>query len=274
MSIYSILRSSAGRAFFKGRVRRPPTVPVLKACFEPMSDHPQRIGTAFDYALRAGLVARGFAPDLGVTVAEAALSRRTEVLDEAGMLADGERIVTNALAALASLKPGPLPDAAAQACWDLAGLDVVFRVRRTDQVGTPAGPDDLADLQALYFFVPWEQFRPARALALNPTFGRGSWLVQGADADVYVDGCIIDIKTTAKPAVELEHIRQVVCYAALGNRFGVGEGRGKVDRLGLYFSRAGSLVRFSPADVLVGTSLDDVTDFLLSASDDEEEPDW
>ncbi len=51
MSVSSILDSAAGRAFFKGRVKVPPT-PTLSAQFEPISEHPQRMGTAFDYALR------------------------------------------------------------------------------------------------------------------------------------------------------------------------------------------------------------------------------
>jgi hypothetical protein len=267
MSVSSILDSAAGRAFFKGRVQRPTSsAPALTARFEPISDHPQRIGTAFDYALRVGLAARGWAR-MGETIAQTALRRRRTELEGAGALTQATALVTESIQVLRGLGAGPLTDGAARACWDLAGIDPVYRRGRTEEIGVPASTDDLVELQALYDLVRWDEFQPAHELVLNPRFQEGSHLVGGADADLYLDGCIIDIKTTARPRLDLDYIRQLLCYAALASVHGIsGIDKAPVSELGVYFSRAGVQVRFRPEEVLVNLSLLEVAQFLVKAA--------
>ncbi|MGH2480861.1 MAG: hypothetical protein ACRDHW_14505, partial [Ktedonobacteraceae bacterium] len=57
----------------------------------------------------------------------------------------------------------------------------------------------LDDLGALFnLFYSRHQYLLIRPRVLNPTFA-GSGDVGGADADMVVDGCLIDIKTSISP---------------------------------------------------------------------------
>jgi hypothetical protein len=53
-----------------------------------------------------------------------------------------------------------------------------------------------------------------REFVLNPTFD-GSGDIGGADADLIVDGCLIDIKATIKPRVDSEWLYQLLGYTLL-----------------------------------------------------------
>jgi hypothetical protein len=79
---------------------------------------------------------------------------------------------------------------------------------------------------------------------LNPTFGYGSDLVGGADADLIVDGCLIDIKTTKKWSLSTDYIYQLIGYYILHrlNEGGINErDTCQIKRVGIYFSRHGEM---------------------------------
>ena len=80
---------------------------------------------------------------------------------------------------------------------------------------------------------------------LNPTFD-GSALIGGADADLIVDGCLLEIKTTVRP----ETLPRDVLYQLLGyvlldfsNAYGIGS-------VGVYMSRQGEIVSWPLAELL------------------------
>ena len=82
---------------------------------------------------------------------------------------------------------------------------------------------------------------------LNPTF-EGSPDVGGADADLILDGCLIDIKTTINPTDLREWTRslyQLIGYALLDyeDQFGISEA-------GVYFARQGALLRWTLGDLM------------------------
>lgn len=54
----------------------------------------------------------------------------------------------------------------------------------------------------------------SRPAVLNPTFA-GSRDVGGADADLIVDGCLIDIKASVQPKIDPEWLRQLAGYVLL-----------------------------------------------------------
>lgn len=240
LSISSILRTKHARAFFKGRVARPKSRKAPQVLVPPIASSRSRVGMAFDYALRAGLTARGWAQPHHLTVAELALFIPTLARNRRLLSIARERCQA-AKRSLDDLGPAPtLSKDAAAACCDLAGIELVYRTGRVDEVERDASPDEVADLQALYEVVPWGDFEPRQALVLNPDFGEGSLLVGGADGDLYLDGCIIDIKTTQRPDLKIRYLRQLVCYAVLANEFGIsGLDEGRVDQVAVYHSRAG-----------------------------------
>ncbi len=78
----------------------------------------------------------------------------------------------------------------------LAQADLVYRCGQFDPEFQP-GPE-VADelLRLLELFDPMQLFSPKRICLLNPSFANSS-KVGGADADLFIDNLLIEIKTTA-----------------------------------------------------------------------------
>jgi hypothetical protein len=257
VSLTSRLRDNpAVKELFRQRVRSPGPLyqPPLRVA--PSSGSPQVVGTAFDYALRAGLSARRWGRWGSAVAARGVhLAERHPLLSGLAMLAREQ--LEEALTLLRSLDDGEqLPAEGARACLLLAGLDVLWRSPRHAEpaLRRVIELEEIDELQRLYRIVPWEELRPARALWLNPEFGEGSRRIGGADADLIVDGLLIDIKTVRSTRITPAYVRQLVGYALLANRFGVTSGARaaqepiNIARAGVYFSRAGRLITFNLRD--------------------------
>jgi hypothetical protein len=76
-------------------------------------------------------------------------------------------------------------------------------------------------------------------VALNPTFS-GSGEMGGADADLVVDGCLIDIKTTVDPKFS----KRRLLYQLLGYTLLDYENEYDISAVAIYLSRQALLVRF------------------------------
>ena len=83
-----------------------------------------------------------------------------------------------------------------------------------------------------------------RPHALNPTFS-GSNDVGGADADLILDGCLIDFKSTINPKITSTWLYQLLGYALLDYR-----DEHQITRVGIYFSRQGVLLQWDLADLI------------------------
>lgn len=70
---------------------------------------------------------------------------------------------------------------------------------------------DVANLSALFREQHAQLLRNFRKATIGGTLS-GSEDVGGADFDLLVDGCLIDIKTTLTPQIKTEHLRQLVGY--------------------------------------------------------------
>ena len=93
----------------------------------------------------------------------------------------------------------------------------------------------------------FEGLAKKRGIYLNPTF-EGSWAVGGADADLIVDGCLIDIKSRSKPDLPQNDLFQLLAYTLLdfSDEFGI-------DSVGIYMARQGCLVQWHLHDVEAAT---------------------
>ena len=82
-------------------------------------------------------------------------------------------------------------------------------------------------------------FKSSNICLLNPSFGEGSKLVGGADADFIINDMIVDIKTTMKLQQKRDHINQLLGYYILHEISGAGEytPKLKITKIGVYFSR-------------------------------------
>jgi hypothetical protein len=75
-------------------------------------------------------------------------------------------------------------------------------------------------------------------VVLNPTFA-GSRDIGGADADLIVDNCLIDIKATINPKLDVKWLYQVLGYVLLDY-----EDEYHIQSIGLYLARQGELIQW------------------------------
>lgn len=91
--------------------------------------------------------------------------------------------------------------------------------------------------------------KPDSVVFFNPSFGAGSTLVNGADADLIIDGMLVDFKTTQFTAASTADILQIVGYAALNHIYEEGDIVAKekpqydLSSIALYKARFGVLER-------------------------------
>ena len=112
--------------------------------------------------------------------------------------------------------------------------------------------DDIADLKSLFTVVNPEFFELNKTCILNPTFGEGSILVRGADADLVIGDALIEIKTTKHLQFTQKHFNQLIGYYILSKIGGIDKMRegNEIKRLGIYFSRHAYLHLLNVKDVI------------------------
>lgn len=95
-------------------------------------------------------------------------------------------------------KTGIRPDMSLEEMMAAQRADLVDDIRRIITAGR-------TNLHPLLVSVP---------IILNPVFSQ-SLLVGGADADFVAGGCLVELKTTARPSMAANELRQLVTYALL-----------------------------------------------------------
>lgn len=269
MSLTSIINTSAARKYLKDKIHNPGIDPEPDTVVTPEAESPHRVGMAFDYALRAGLEAR-FNAVTRRSIAEAGLLTLrvlTRGENDHPHISTAKHRVERASTLLANLGTRQaLPVQTARACYHLAGMDVVFRARQIDQVDRKVTGQEIRELQKLYELIPWEDFEPNEHLYLNPTFGKASHAVGGADADVVIDNMVVELKTIKRQRPKISMFRQLVGYALFAQRYGMNrEGmQADVDRVAIYFSRAGELRTWPLSEILDLHAADKVVEYLMS----------
>lgn len=125
----------------------------------------------------------------------------------------------------------------------LAKLDNFVRAGMIDENFDNYNPEDIKDIKLLISLVDNKKFQPKDKCYLNPTFGRGSSLVGGADADLIIDNTLIDIKVTKNLRLDRKHIDQVLGYYLLSLIGGVNSNPNDrpIENIGIYFARHGEL---------------------------------
>lgn len=271
MSLTSIIRERPDiREGLRARVARPALkLGEIKA--PPRTTNYGIVATAFDYLLRFRLQRLNKAAQASAWVAERAVEligapdftydldsgKLSRAVDRKRRKADGYLEEAHR-AHSAYLADGKAGDALLTAALRLAYLDVGLRIgpERIDWKGLakPAA-DDIADLQALIALVDAPTFKARRVCLLNPTFGAASLLVGGADADLLIDGCLIDVKNTKDPYLDARDFFQLVGYYLLNGYAGTTGRSAKatvypVNSLAIYFSRFGFLWKMPVEEVL------------------------
>jgi hypothetical protein len=110
----------------------------------------------------------------------------------------------------AFLSAGVMDDEIIRSALFLSRLDVTCRAAMIDPNLGNESEHDIKDIQKLVSAVNHDVFNVSKICFLNPTFGAGSQLVGGADADIIIDDTLIDIKVTKNLSVERDHLNQAI----------------------------------------------------------------
>jgi hypothetical protein len=108
----------------------------------------------------------------------------------------------------------------------------------------PAAIDDLCTLSWVFYDGFTDLINGAREIVLNPTFD-GSRDVGGADADVILDGCLLEFKTSVKPKLDPFALYQLLGYVLLDY-----SDRYQIQGMGVYMARQGVLLRWPLTELL------------------------
>ncbi len=141
------------------------------------------------------------------------------------------------------LKSGQITDELIKSCLFLSRLDVTFRAGMIDANLGNENELDITDIRNLFSTINPENFHVKNYCYINPTFGNGSRLVGGADADLIIDGTLIDIKVTKYLKLERAHLNQTIGYYILSLIGGVNddEKARPIENIAIYFARHGQL---------------------------------
>ncbi len=257
MSLTRFLSIPEVRARFRKEFRVPPTRFTGDILAPPVTRNFGMVGTAFDYLLRFYLERLNQNCMKQTWVAEDAvmlIHHRSDLFKQIEQKAD--ELLANAKNEYASyMKDGIMKDALIKSTISLAQLDTIFRSGIVDSHFGDADDGDLADLRKLIEIVPSEQFKAHNVCVLNPTFGVGSELVGGADADLLVDNLLLDVKTTKEASLSQEYYNQLIGYYILWKLSGtIGALKEHtISSLGIYFSRHAT-VRTFPIDRVEGNA--------------------
>jgi len=127
----------------------------------------------------------------------------------------------------------------------LAKLDLYIRIGVIAPDLFDENELDIQDLNSIYAALNYKDFIAKESCILNPTFGTGSLIVGGADADIILDDTIIDIKVTKHLKLERVYLNQTIGYYILSLIGGIDKVKnGKIKNIGIYFARHGFLWKF------------------------------
>lgn len=249
MSLTSLLKNSADvRERFKSEFVMPPLGAVKDLAAPPLTPGVSPVGTAFDYLLRFYIERLNPESKVREWTAKAGADDFPELVEKAKR------------AHKQFLKDGKITDELLRAVLYLAQLEPLGRRFVDDSYLDKIGniePKDIQDLRKLISLVKPELFTAQSVCLLNPCFGRASELVGGADCDLVIDDCLIDIKTVKDLKVKPEYFNQLVGYYVLFRIGGIDgqPGGHSIKRLGIYFSRHGYLWLVNVKDVVKEASL-------------------
>ncbi|WP_028843990.1 hypothetical protein [Pseudothermotoga elfii] len=280
MSLTSFLKNKDVKSAFERAFKKPQFDLQAELLAPPLTNNYSLVGTAFDYLLRFYI--KRLNPDAVEHrwISESALGYL--LMGTHGMPIDYEIIekieetIQYAKKAYSEyINTGIMNHDLFKTVLLLAQIDSVYRegARAIYRNGfldeSNIDENDIKDLRNLISIVKPEYFKSRKICILNPTFGKASRLVGGADCDLIIDDAIIDIKTTKKLDLTRNYFDQLIGYYILytiGNIDGMPTDC-KVKRLGIYFSRYAYLLFIDVLDVIKENFFDFVNWFEKKASE-------
>ncbi len=280
MSLTSLIKQKDVRERFRKEFPKPTLSIKMDIVAPPLTNHFSLVGTAFDYLLRFYVeylnrecitTGRWIAED-AVDLLLWRLSRVGRDIDSenirklrvsrkwpewlrkyANLCRKMDKIVSAAKSQHASfLKTGKVDDDLLRTLLGLAQIDPYFRAGYLEKNLGNVNSGDIQDLRNLFALIDPEIFRACSKIVLNPTFGKASKMVSGADADLIADDMIIEIKTTKKLQLTRHAFNQLIGYYILhkiGSIYGLPR-RHQINVVGVYFSRYGCYHTIKVKDII------------------------
>jgi hypothetical protein len=109
---------------------------------------------------------------------------------------------------------------------------------------------DVVLLSGMFFERHQDLIKGARKVVIGRSFLGSVDVPGGADFDMIIDGCLFDFKTTLKPKVTTEGLRQLVGYWLLDY-----ENKYQIETVAVLLLRQGRLQRFNIRDLLTSEFL-------------------
>jgi hypothetical protein len=202
MSLTSFLKYSVDvRERFKAEFDMPQLGTMKEMAAPPLTKNYSLVGTAFDYLLRFYIERLNPKSKTRKWIAEQAVFGD----DDPDEIFIGScplkfrKVLARANKDYSRYQlSGKIDDKLLRTVLCLAQVDVCFRRDVDDSYYATIGKidrRDIQDLQRLISLVQPRMFRAKKACILNPTFGRASELVAGADCDVIIDDILIVVNT-------------------------------------------------------------------------------
>ncbi len=204
----------------------------------PITKNYSLVGTAFDYLLRFYIKQNNPKAITKEWVAEIAL----QCIEEAALRNKLKKTVDEAKIIYQKyLDDGNLTDDVLRIAILLAKIDPIYRAGYIDPNIHVVDDGDIQDLRNLINLVDKNNFIAKEICLLNPTFGKASSLVGGADADIVIDNRIIDMKTTKFLQLKEQDFHQLIGYYVLSLLGGIDGSKHKIDieTVSIYFCRHG-----------------------------------
>jgi hypothetical protein len=255
------LRDKISTTFLRPKLEK--SMPLLA---EPLTKNYSLVGTAFDYIFRFFLeMTNNVQNSSKLWIAEQAIINLSSSVVNSEAYETGSEIINN----VKKLKKeftenGNLSYELIRQTLRMSYIDPVFRAGTgIKYIGLDADKADIEDIEKQFSLIEEELFRSKEICLLNPTFGKASSLVDGADADFLIDDKLIDIKTTKKLELSLNNFCQIIGYLVLHMISGI-DGRKEVEinQLGIYYSRYGYLFLFDIHELIDDSSLQAFTEWF------------
>jgi hypothetical protein len=269
MSLSTLVALAEVRAKFKESLKKPKLPKAADLVAPPISSRYGLVGTAFDYLFRFLLKrANPQAVDKG-WVAEQWLSRpmpESELRILSGIADRVDPLISEAKGRYSDyLRTGEITEGLIKSAIYLAQIDQIVRIHAIDPELGVAHSDDVKDLQRLVEVLDIGAFLGKDITLLNPTFGKASVSVGGADADAFIDGTLYEIKVTKNLELPPDMFNQVMGYVLLNEIDGIGQIAPKpiIESAAIYFARHAMVFKFSVEDVIAPMDMKKLAHWLV-----------
>ncbi|MFM7022959.1 MAG: hypothetical protein ACKOXB_08265 [Flavobacteriales bacterium] len=263
MSLSSILRKENNRKNVKTWFRQNFPLPKINSeksiLIKSKYYSPSLIGTAFDYLMRFEIkrinkntFENQWNADVVIEALKKKLTDKNSLLDkekkeEIKLLVSDYRKGLKTLDRF--LSTGVPSNKLIDFTTLLARLDFKYRTKTLASFLHISEDQAIDEIKKLHEITPWNEFQTEEKCFLNPTFEKGSSLVNGADADLIIGNILIDIKTSKTLELTRSDFNQILGYYILSLIGKInGKHRSPVNKIGIYFARYGYLWACSLSD--------------------------